>query len=336
MHSKEGRNMMNSRSVIAASVAAFSLMGIPTVRAEDHIAVIVKATTSEYWQWVFKGAEAAGKQLNIKVDELGTPKDDAAGQIAVLENAAGAKPSAIVISPTVAEALGDPIAAVTAAGVPVIVIDSGAKTDQYASFLTTNNEAGGKAAADAMASCIKERTGKAAGKVAFLTAMAGHESLDSRDKGFKDGVAGYPDLKIVGNRVANNEEAQGMSLTADLLTKDADLAGVFADNAQMGTGAGAAIVEKKLGAKFCLVAFDADAGELEHLKDGSIYGLVIQDPYMMGYAGVWYGFAAAHGARLPKFVDTGVGVVTKANMADPAFAGLLDVTKRKLAPFTGN
>jgi ABC-type sugar transport system substrate-binding protein len=35
-------------------------------------------------------------------------------QIAVLENAAGAKPSAIVISPTVAEALGDPIAAVTA------------------------------------------------------------------------------------------------------------------------------------------------------------------------------------------------------------------------------
>ena len=33
---------------------------------------------------------------------------------------------------------------------------------------------------------------------------------------------------------------------------------------------------------------------------------------------------------------TGVGAVTKANMADPTFAGLLDVTKRKLAPFTGN
>ena len=127
-----------------------------------------------------------------------------------------------------------------------------------------------------------------------------------------------------------------MSLTADMLTKDSDLAGVFADNAQMGTGAGAAIVEKKLGAKFCLVAFDADAGEVEHLKDGSIYALIIQDPYMMGYAGVWYGYAAAHGARLPKNVDTGVGAVTKANMGDAAYAGLLDVTKRKLAPFTGN
>jgi ribose transport system substrate-binding protein len=319
-----------------ASAALFALAGVHAASAQDSVAVIVKATTSEYWQWVFKGAEQAGKELGVKVEELGSPKDDAAAQISILEGAAGKKPAAIVIAPTIFEALGAPIAAVSDAGVPVIVIDSGAKTDKYASFLTTNNEAGGKAAAVAMAQCIKERTGKAAGKVAFLTAMAGHESLDSRDKGFKDGIGAYPDLKIVGNRVANNEEAQGMSLTADMLTKDADLAGVFADNALMGTGAGTAIAEKKLGEKFCLVAFDADAGEVEHLKDGSIYALIIQDPYMMGYVGVWYGYAAAHGARLPKNVDTGVGAVTKANMGDAAYAGLLDVTKRKLAPFTGN
>ena len=142
----------------------------------------------------------------------------------------------------------------------------------------------------------------------------------------------YPDITVVGNRVANNEEAEGMSLTADMLTKDPDLVGLFADNAQMGTGAGASIAEQKLGAKFCLVAFDSDAGELEHLKDGSIYALIIQDPYMMGFAGVWYGYAAAHGVRLPKNVDTGVGTVTKANMNDPKLAGLLDVTEAQARP----
>ena len=135
--------------------------------------------------------------------------------------------------------------------------------------------------------------------------MAGHESLDFRDKGFVEGMKAYPDITVVGNRVANNEEAEGMNLTADMLTKDPDLVGLFADNAQMGTGAGASINEQKLGDKFCLVAFDSDAGELEHLKDGSIYALIIQDPYMMGFAGVWYGYAAAHGVRLPKNVDTG-------------------------------
>ncbi|WP_343716297.1 substrate-binding domain-containing protein [Inquilinus sp.] len=327
---------MKRNVVMAASAAALMVAGMTTARAADTVAVIVKATTSEYWQWVFKGAEDAGKQLGVKVDKLGTPKDDAAGQISVLESAAGSKPAAVVIAPTIFEALGDPISAVSDAGIPVIVIDSGAKTDKYAAFLTTNNEAGGKAAADAVAACLKERTGKAAGKVGYLTAMAGHESLDSRDRGFVEGLKAYPDITLVGNRVANNEEAEGMTLTSDMLTKDPDLVGLFADNAQMGTGAGAAVAEQKLGSKLCLVAFDSDAGELEHLKDGSIYALVIQDPYMMGYAGVWYGYAAAHGVRLPKDVDTGVGTVTKATMDDPKLAGLLDVSKRKLGSFLGN
>ena len=327
---------MKWKYMFAASLVVTAGMSASVAQAEDRVAVIVKATTSEYWQWVFKGAEEAGKQLGIKIEKLGTPKDDAAGQIAVLESAAGSKPAAVVISPTITEALGDPISKVTDAGIPVIVIDSGAKTEKYASFLTTNNEAGGKAAANAVATCIKERTGKAAGKVGYLTAMAGHESLDSRDKGFVEGMKAYPDIKMVSNRVANNEEAEGMNLTADMLTKDPDLVGLFADNAQMGTGAGASINEQKRGSKFCLVAFDSDAGELEHLKDGSIYALVIQDPYMMGFGGVWYGFAAAHGVRLPKSVDTGVGTVTKANMNDPKLAGLLDVSKRKLGPFLGD
>lgn len=327
---------MTRKLILAASLSLLALPAAAPAQAEDTIAVIVKATTSEYWQWVFKGSEAAAKQLGVKIEELGSPKDDAAAQTSILESAAGKKPAAIVIAPTIFEALGDPIAAVTDAGIPVIVIDSGAKTDKYASFLTTNNEAGGKAAADAIATCLKERTGKAAGKVGYLTAMAGHESLDSRDKGFLDGIKAYPDITVVGNRVANNEEAEGMNLTADMITKDSDLAGIFADNAQMGTGAGASIAEQKLGSKFCLVAFDSDAGEVEHLNDGSIYALVIQDPYMMGFAGVWYGYAAAHGVRLPKNVDTGVGTVTKANMNDPAFAGLLDVKKRTLGAFVGN
>jgi ribose transport system substrate-binding protein len=327
---------MQRKAILAASLAVSALMGQNAAHAEDTVAVIVKATTSEYWQWVFKGAEDAGKKLGVKIEKLGTPKDDAAGQIGVLETAVASKPAAVVISPTIFEALGDPIAAVTDAGIPVIVIDSGAKTDKYASFLTTNNEAGGRAAAEALAACLMERTGKVAGKVGYLTAMAGHESLDSRDRGFLEGMKAYPDVTVVGNRVANNEEAQGMSLTADMLTKDPDLVGLFADNAQMGTGAGASISEQKLGDKFCLVAFDSDAGELEHLKNGSIYALVIQDPYMMGFAGVWYGYAAAHGVRLPKDVDTGVGTVTKATMDDPNLVGLLDVTKRQLSPFVGN
>ena len=88
---------MQRKTILAASLAAFALMGMNAAKAEDTIAVIVKATTSEYWQWVFKGAEDAGKQLGLKVDKLGTPKDDAAGQIAVLESAAALPPTSLLV-----------------------------------------------------------------------------------------------------------------------------------------------------------------------------------------------------------------------------------------------
>ena len=92
MKAQTGREAMLRKSTLMATVALFALTGAHTASAQDSVAVIVKATTSEYWQWVFKGAEAAGKELGVKVEELGTPKDDAAGQISVLEGAAGKKP----------------------------------------------------------------------------------------------------------------------------------------------------------------------------------------------------------------------------------------------------
>ena len=55
-----------------------------------------------------------------------------------------------MIAPTILEALGDLISAVSDAGILVIVSDSGAKTDDFAAFLTANNEAGGRTAADAI------------------------------------------------------------------------------------------------------------------------------------------------------------------------------------------
>ena len=80
---------MVKRAVLLAGAALVALTAAAPARAADSVAVIVKATTSEYWQWVFKGAEAAGKELGVKVEELGSPKDDAAAQISILEGAAG-------------------------------------------------------------------------------------------------------------------------------------------------------------------------------------------------------------------------------------------------------
>ncbi|MEO8716131.1 MAG: ABC transporter substrate-binding protein [Acetobacteraceae bacterium] len=309
----------------------------PPAFSTARIPVIVKATTSQFWATVFAGATEAARVLNIKIEKQGaTAETDVAGEVNIMENAIATKPTAIVIAATNAVALAAPIAKATAAGIPVIMIDSAASTDKYVTFLATNNETGGQKAADAMAACVKARTGKEEGKVAYLTALAGAQSLNDRDKGFVEELKKYPGLQIVDHRVGNNDPSKALSDSEDLLTKTPDIVGIFADNELEGDGAGQAVSDKKLGSKMCLVAFDTSDQEVRFLRDGTIYGLIVQNPFMMGYAGVWDALAASQGVVFPKFIDSGVHVVTKDNVDSPAMAGLLDPKKYKLAPFIGD
>jgi ribose transport system substrate-binding protein len=326
--------------IAAAALGCTMVQAGVEARAQDFskakIDVIVKATTSQYWATVFDGARAASRALGVQIATLGAPSElDAAEEVSIMENAISANPTGIVIAATNAQALAEPIAAATKAGIPVVVIDSDANTDQYVTFLATNNVTGGMKAADEMARCIKARTGADTGKLAYLTALAGAQSLNDRDKGFLDGLKKYPGLTIVEHRVGNNQPSRALSDSEDLLTRHPDLVGLFADNELEGDGAGTALSEKGLGSKVCLVAFDTSDTEIKFVRSGIIDALIVQNPYMMGYAGVWYALAAAHGVVFPHYVDTGVSVVTKANIDSPQMVGLLDPSKYVLTPFLG-
>jgi len=95
---------------------------------------------------VFAGARQAGKDLNVNVPELGAQAEsDINGEITILENAVAEKPAAVVIAPTQFKALGKPIDE-AAKKVPIIGIDSAADSKAFTSFLTTDNEQGGRIA----------------------------------------------------------------------------------------------------------------------------------------------------------------------------------------------
>ena len=89
--------LMGRRGLLQISALALTMaiVGMSPARAADTtIAVIVKDTTSFFFQIVLAGARQAGKDLGVNVSELGTSNEaDVAGQIAVLENAAAGKPA---------------------------------------------------------------------------------------------------------------------------------------------------------------------------------------------------------------------------------------------------
>ncbi len=315
---------MKKTVLIAALISSVAVFSLPARAADTSIPIIVKDTTSNYWQIVLAGARKAGKDLGIKVPELGAQSEsDINGQINILENAVSEKPAAIVIAPTQFAALGKPIDE-AAKSVKIIGIDSAADSKAFTSFLTTDNVQGGRAAADALAEGIKAKTGKAEGDVALITSLPGVGSLDQRAQGFKEELKKYPGLKLTADKVADGQATTGLNIMTDLITADPKLVGVFASNLIMAQGAGQAVAENKLGDKMALVGFDSDPKLVGLLKDGSIYALIVQDPFRMGYDGVKTALAASKGEKVPTNVDTGVNVITKANMDTARSQELLD------------
>jgi len=199
--------------------------------------------------------------------------------------------------------------------VPIIGIDSSADSKAFTSFLTTDNEVGGKIAADGLAAAITAKYGKAEGDVALITHLPGVGSLDARNKGFKEELAAkYPGLKLVADKVSDGQATTGLNIMTDLITANPNLRGVFADNLIQCEGAGQAVAENKKGDTIKLVCFDADDKTIGFLKDGSVAALLLQDPYRMGYDGVKTGLAVSKGEKVPANVDTGANLITKANM----------------------
>jgi ribose transport system substrate-binding protein len=307
------------RRIFTGLVGAVALAGLaaaaPASAAEPTIPIIIKDTTSGFWQIVLAGARKAGNELGVKVPELGGQSEsDINGQISILENAVSEKPAAIVIAPTQFKALGKPIDDAAKKCI-IIGIDSAADSKAFTSFLQTDNVQGGRAGADALAAAIQAQYGKPAGDVALITSLPGVGSAEQRAKGFKEEIAiKYPGLKLVADKVADGMATTALNIMTDLITANPNLRGVFASNLIMAQGAGQAIAENQLGNKIKLVGFDSDDKLVKLLKDGNIAALIVQDPYRMGYEGVKTALAASKGEKVPATVDTGVNTITKENM----------------------
>jgi ribose transport system substrate-binding protein len=318
-----------SRCLFIALIAAVSVAAmvepLPAADQKVSIPIIVKDTTSFYWQIVLAGARKAGKDLGVNVPELGAQSEsDINGEISILENAVSGNPAAIVISPTQFKALGQPVDE-AAKKVKIIGIDSAADSKAFTSFLTTDNVQGGRVAADGLAAAITAKYGKAEGDVALITAIPGVGSLDQRAKGFKEELAAkYPGLKLVADKVADGQSTTALNITTDLITANPKLRGIFASNIIMAQGAGQAVAENKVADTLKLVGFDSDDKLIKLLKDGTFAALVVQDPFRMGYDGVKTALAASKGESVPTTVDTGANLITKENMDSPRSQELLN------------
>jgi ribose transport system substrate-binding protein len=308
-------------SVIAAGLMAGLAFGAPAMaQTKPMIAVIVKDTTSSYWQTVLAGARKAGQYLGVDITELGAQSaSDVTGQISILQKAVASNPAAIVIAPAQFGPLGKPIDE-AAKKVKIIGIDTAADTKALTSFLATDDALVGRIAADSLAAAITKTYGDTEGDVAIIAA-----SPDQSPKSFKEQVAKkYRALNVLPDKVADPQAAAGLGIMKDLIAADRDLRGMFVSNVILAEGAAQAVAEKNTADKINFVAFGADDKLVKLLQDGTIVALVVPDPFRMGYDGVKTALAASSGGNVLPSIDTGATLITKANMSSARSQELLN------------
>src|SRR5207249_2523047 len=126
---------------------------------------------------------------------------------------------------------------------PVVIVDTRVDAAALkeaggvvASFIGSDNFEGGKLAGEFI---VKALSGK--GNIAILEGIPGHETGDSRLRGFHSVVDGQTGLKVVASQPANWERAQCFNVLQNILQSHPDLQAVFACSAPMALGAFEAI-----------------------------------------------------------------------------------------------
>jgi ribose transport system substrate-binding protein len=281
-----------------------------------HLAVIPKSVGLDYWTKVHEGALCAEHQLpGVQVTWNGvTDETDVVGQLNLLNNYIGEGVNGLVYAATDATAMSEVSSDAAKAGIKVVSIDSGT-TPQPSDvpLIATNNIAGAKLAADELAKAI----GPGGGKVAIIGFHAGTETNDQRVQGFEEELKRYPKLHMIGIQYSQNDYNTALTVTANILTANPDLKGLFAANEASDVGAVEAVRIAHMVGKVKIVGWDTSPDEVDGVKQGVVAGLISQDPFRMGYDGVRAAVAMLRHQGRPQNENTGDVFVTRKNLDNP-------------------
>jgi len=296
------------------------------------IAVIPKGANQVYWKSVHAGAVKAGQELGVEIIWKGPLKeDDRESQIKVVEDFITRGVSGIVLAPLDNAALRAPVNEAVRSKIPVVIIDSALDGENYASFVATDNYAGGQKAARHLAQLLGGK-----GRVAVLRFLEGSASTEQRVQGFLDTMNESPGIDVASSNQRSGSTAEvGYQASENLLATfkkaggNIGLDGLFCPNEFTTFAMLRALQDGGLAGKVKFVGFDSSEMLVTAMKKGELHGLVLQDPINMGYLGVKTMVQHLKGEQPQKRIDTGSTVATPENMNEPAVSALLNPEFKK-------
>jgi ribose transport system substrate-binding protein len=334
--------------------AMFALLASGCQRAapDYRIAVIPKGMTHEFWQSIHRGAVRAAEDLgasdHIAVDVIwdGPLRErDALAQIRIVDRQISMRVDGIVLAPQHSQTMVAPVRRAVEEKIPVVIIDSGLEhPEPTVKYVATDNRNGGRLAARRLLETLRSE-GKTSPRLVLFRYAVGSESTEQRENGFLDVIheeiarqkaAGDKPIDLVSdNKYAGATKDSAMREAAPLLNQFRDAAGnptidgIFCCNESSAEGMLDSLRSLRMERIVKLVGFDSGEPLMQGLSEGTIDGLILQDPYRMGYLGAWTVVQYIRGNEVVtqpdlRYLSTGEFVITKGNVNTEATRGLYD------------
>src|SRR5881392_1274178 len=289
-------------------VAAFSTCcnrgTTTTTTGRPTVALVLKTLNHPFFVDMRRGAQEAADRLGVTLQVQAAEREiDVEKQMQIVENMIQTGIQALAITPSGSREIVSALVKARDAKVPIVVVDT--RLDPKAAadagvrgetFVGSDNYEGGKA------------------RVGILEGIPGHETGDSRLRGFRDAVKGAAGVAIVASQPANWERDQGFNVFQNMLQAHPEIDSVFACSDLMALGAIEAIAAAGKTGKIRVVGFDALDDAKKAIAAGTMAASVAQFPSEMGRVAVESAVKVIRGEKVPPDVNVKLELVTKDNV----------------------
>ena len=283
------------------------------------VSVVPKGAHHTSWLTVRAGTQQAGTDFGLHIDwESQANETDVEAQIRIVKSLIARRVSAIVLAPIDKQALVAPVRQAMQNNIPVVILDSTLESDDFLSFVGTDNAGAGRLAGRRMGTILG-----GTGKVAIISSMPGSGAISERERAFQDEVRLlFPGIRVLGPQYTMYDAGRAQEAAQAVLAEHSDLSGIFADNESSSVGASRALKNIK-GNNVKLVAFDSTPELVDALKSGTVDSLVLQDLFGMGYESVRAVAMKLAGKTPPLRTDTSAILVLADRLDSPEVRRLL-------------
>ncbi|MGI8459441.1 MAG: D-ribose ABC transporter substrate-binding protein [Propionibacteriaceae bacterium] len=248
-----------------------SSTGASADAAGGTIAIITVDPSNPYWKAEVATAESEVKKLGYQ-STTAAHKNDPAQQNSIIETAINDKVKGVILDPAGADESVAAVQKLVDAKIPVVLVNAEiSKTGLAKSQIVSNNAQGATAGAEAWAEAMNYK-----GTYVELLGKPSDNNAQVRSDGYHSVIDQYPDLKIVGQEIANWDRQQGQEKMEALLSKNPNVQGVIAGNDEMALGAINALKQKNKVGKVKVLGFDGNQDAVNAVKSGSMVATVLQ------------------------------------------------------------